>query len=223
MPVNKLQRFAEIEQMDRVLEYTDYFENERAKPKGKWNRDIFKNKNPITLELGCGKARTTTSLAKDYPERNFVGIDIKGARIWKGAKRADKEGLANVRFLRTYIGNLDEYFAENEVAEIWITFPDPWPRSGDRSKRLTSPRFLSIYKKILKPEAVIHFKTDNDDLFEYTLKTAAANNGKILTRCADIYQKRVKDVTGLEVQTSFEKKHLERKKTIKYVKIAMGF
>lgn len=218
MPVNKLQRFAEIEKMDRVLEYTDYGDDESEKPKGRWQADIFKNTNPITLELGCGKANTTTSLAALYPERNFIGIDIKGSRIWKGMKRADKENLANVRFLRAHIENIEHYFDTGEAAEIWITFPDPWPRFGDRDKRLTSPRFLKLYRKILQPEAAIHFKTDNNSLFEYTLKTIISSGGKVLKQFDDLYNENVITEPEFQVQTSFEQKHLGNKKTIKYCK-----
>lgn len=222
MPVNKLQRFAEIKQMDRVLEYTDFKENKSEKPKGKWKAGLFENDNPITLELGCGKALTTTSLAAYYPERNFVGIDLKGSRLWKGAKRADAKGLSNVRFLRLHIQELAEYFEVNEVSEIWITFPDPWPRTRDRDKRLTSPPFLEMYKQILEPGGVIHFKTDNNALFEYTLKTFAAMGSGLLTRYDDIHQSNVMGEPGLQVQTTFEKKHLAGKKTIKYCKMMFG-
>lgn len=210
MPVNKLQRFAEVAEMDRVLEHTD-----PCRSNGRWQKDIFQNSNPLVLELGCGKAQTTTSLAERHPSKNFVGIDIKGSRIWKGAKRADKNELGNVRFLRTQIEQLDTYFDEDEVTEIWITFPDPWPRTRDRSKRLTSPRFLHMYKQILHPDGTVHFKTDDDSLFKYSLKTIPDHGGTITKIYEDLYDIEKSEPT-LTIQTSFEKKHLAKGKTIKY-------
>lgn len=222
MPVNKLQRFAEIEKMNHVFEYTDYQNEEREKPKSRWHSEIFRNKNPLVLELGCGKALATTTLAGLHPEKNFIGVDIKGARIWKGAKRAIRKGLNNVRFLRIYIEHLDEYFATDEVAEIWLTFPDPYPRAGDRDKRLTSPRFLKMYKLILKKKGLIHFKTDDDDLYNYTLQTVPSFGGAILSQICDLHEEGREDDAKLTIKTSFEKKHLANQKAIKYCMFVPG-
>ncbi len=218
MPVNKLQRFTQIKEMNHVFEYTDYRTEEIKKPKGRWHEEIFGNTNPITLELGCGKGTYTTSLAGLHPDNNYIGIDIKGARLWKGAKRATAEQLNNVRFLRIYIESLTEYFADDEVSELWITFPGPYPRAGDRDKRLTSPRFLRMYRRILQPQGVVHFKTDDDDLLKYTLQTIKATGGKILKCVKDIYAEEIDDDLVLKIQTDFEKRHLEEDKTIKYCK-----
>ncbi len=220
MPVNKLQRFAEIRQMDHVLEHIDFQSKKAEKPKGNWNKEIFGNANPVTLELGCGKGNLTTSLAALYSEKNFIGIDIKGARLWKGAKRATAEHLKNVRFLRIYVEYLTEYFATNEADEIWITFPDPYPRPSDRNKRLTSPRFLEMYGQILKPRGFIHFKTDDSNLFQYTVKTIAESGGKVLKSIEDLYDEKVEN-PHLAIQTAFEKKHLANQKTIKYCKFKL--
>lgn len=215
MTVNKLQRFAENEKMDHVLEHTD-FRDGSPKPKGRWQEDIFENTHPITLELGCGKANMATSLAGLHPEQNYVGIDIKGARIWKGAKRVEKEELSNVRFLRIYIEDLAEYFAEDEVSGIWLTYPDPWSRRGDRKKRLTSPRFLKMYQTILKPDGIVRFKTDDDNLFEYTLATVSSFGGHILNEMDNLYDEGTDENNQNKIKTDFEKKHLAKGKLIKY-------
>jgi len=213
--VNKLQRFAEIKAFDHVFEYTEFQSEQAKKPKGRWKRDIFKNKNPITLELACGKGTYTTELARLHPNKNFVGVDIKGARLWKGAKRAKKQQLDNVRFLRMYIDHLEEYFAPEEIAEIWITFPDPYPRKGDAKKRLTSPKFLKKYQQVLAKDGTIHFKTDDSAFFEYTCQTIYKSGGHFLKRVEHIYRD-CPDDPILTVKTDFEKKHLKNNKTISY-------
>ena len=160
MGQKKLIRFAELETFPNVLQY----------PKdmaGKWNT-FLKNENPITLELACGKGEYATGLAQLYPQRNFIGIDLKGNRIWVGAKKALQDNLKNVAFLRTKIDQVADYFAENEVAEIWITFPDPQLRMSKAKKRLTHPKFLRLYKQFLLPGGLIHLKTDSPDLYRFT-------------------------------------------------------
>ncbi len=220
MPVNKLQRFAEIQESDHVFEYTDYQPEGLQKPRGRWNKKIFRNENPVTLELGCGKGAYTTTLAQLHPERNYIGIDIKGARLWKGAMRAENKKLDNVRFLRIYIDHLLEYFAADEISEIWITFPDPYPRAGDRNKRLTSPQFLEMYQKILQPQGFIHFKTDDASLFEYTLRSIESFGGTVLKHYNDVYRQD-RGETALSIQTSFEKKHLANGRAIKYCELVL--
>lgn len=220
MPKNKLQRFGEIERFTNVLELTDFQSDDQKKPTGRWHRDIFQNSNPITLELACGKGDYTLELARRNPDQNFIGIDIKGGRIWKGAKKALDEDLANVRFLRMYIDHLDEYFAPEEINDIWIPFPDPYPKGSNSSKRLSSPKFLAIYQKVLAREGAIHFKTDSKSLFEFTKHTVAETNCQVLDLVEDVYQERADDPL-LTIQTFYEKKHLENGKTIQFIKFRL--
>lgn len=219
MGKNKLERFAEIAEFDHVLELTDFQEEDNKKPKGRWNKDIFQNDNPIVLELACGKGEYTLELAQKKPDTNFIGIDIKGARIWKGAKRALERDLPNVRFLRIYIDHLDEYFEAGEVEEMWITFPDPYPKWSDRNKRLTSPKFLATYQKVLKKDGVIHFKTDSDKLWNFSTQVIE-QECNVLDLVEDVYSERPDDPL-LTTKTYYEKKHLENGKTIKYLKFKL--
>ncbi len=219
MTVNKLERFAQIAGYNHVLEYTDYQQKGAEKPAGRWNEEVFGNNHPITLELGCGTGAYTLELARRYPKRNYIGIDIKGARLWKGAKRAKTEGLKNVRFMRIFIDHLDEYFAKNEVDDIWITFSDPYPRAGDRNKRLTAGKFLSQYQQVLKPEHPVHFKTDDTPFFKYTCRSVKRNDGQIIEKVDNIYSERPEDEL-LTIKTDYEKRHLEQGKTISYLKFS---
>lgn len=216
MGKNKLQRFKEVKAFENVLELTEFQDDDSVKPKGRWHSDIFRNDHPITLELACGKGHYTLELARRNPQKNYVGVDIKGARIWKGAKRALGEKLHNVRFLRIYIDHLYEYFAPSEVAEIWITFPDPYPKFSDRNKRLSAAKFLAIYQQVLDPNGMIHFKTDNTKLFDYTLETIEKHHCKIQEIVTDIYADRP-DSEILTIKTDYEKRHLSKGKKIKYV------
>ena len=215
MTVNKLERFEEIAAFDHVLEYTDFQKKGIKKPKGRWGEQVFGNENPITLELACGTGAYTLELARRYPDRNYIGIDIKGARIWKGAKKALSEDLSNVRFIRMFIDHLDEYFAEGEVDQIWITFADPYPRAGDRSKRLTSPKFLKQYKHVLQLDGVVHFKTDNTSFFNYSCRSVRRFGGTVLERIENIYDTDL-DNPLLSIQTLYEKRHLKNNKHISY-------
>lgn len=214
---NKLQRYREVSEMEIVLEYTDFEDPSAVKPKGEWHQAIFGNDHPIVLELACGKGDYALHLARRGPELNVVGVDIKGARIWKGACRALEEGLEHVRFLRIFIDHLDEYFDKGEVEEIWITFPDPYLKDKKESKRLTSPRFLELYRKVLAPGGVIHLKTDSLPLYEYTLETIRDQKCELLDRVDDIYKERPNDPI-LTNQTYYEKMHLKEGKTIRYVR-----
>lgn len=216
MGKNKLERFEEIASFDHVLEFTDFQSDEVRKPAGRWNGEIFQRPGPVTLELACGKGAYTLALARRYPERNFVGIDIKGGRLWKGAVNALDKELDNVRFLRIYIDHLAEYFGPGEVEEIWITFPDPYLRGSDRSKRLTSPRFLEIYRRVLAPGGVIHLKTDSPDLFRFTRSVLAESDWRTVDLVEDIYAERPEDEL-LTIKTHYEKRHLDRGRTIRYV------
>lgn len=165
----KQERFRIIEARDNVIERTkDIYET----IKGNWRSTYFKNDNPITVELACGRGEYTVSLAKLFPEKNFIGVDIKGERIWKGSTLATEQNLTNVAFLRTPILLLENFFLPGELDEVWITFPDPRPRKRDIKRRLTSPRYMDIYKKLVKPGSYIRLKTDNTPLYEYSLEEA---------------------------------------------------
>ena len=146
------------------------------KVKGSWRELYFKNSNDVVLELACGRGEYTVGLAREFPDRNFIGVDIKGARIWNGSNIADMEQIRNVAFLRVHIQNIEHFFAKDEVSEIWIVHPDPRPRKSDRHRRLTHPRFLGIYKKIIKKGGMIRLKTDNTGIFEYTLEVLNERN-----------------------------------------------
>ncbi|WP_026998480.1 tRNA (guanosine(46)-N7)-methyltransferase TrmB [Eisenibacter elegans] len=154
--------------------------------KGNW-RAFFGNDKPLVVELACGRGEYSVGLAGVFPEKNFVGVDIKGARLWTGSQAAYAQGLDNVAFLRAYIQNLTDFFAPQEIDELWITFPDPRPRNSDERRRLTHPRFLAMYRQLLKPEGWLHLKTDSDSLFEYTLETLAEHPIKDFVHTSDLY------------------------------------
>jgi tRNA (guanine-N7-)-methyltransferase len=209
----KLRKFKEIGECRNVIEPgKESYEN----LKGHWDETFFGNNHDLVLEVGCGKGDYTVGMAKLYPEKNFVGIDIKGARLWKGSSLAEENGLTNVAFLRTMIENLGDHFAENEVSEIWITFPDPRPRLGEEKKRLTSPRFMNMYKQLVKPGGIIHFKTDDLVLFDYTLELLQQNNEKNLVFTRDLYTSELQHHTK-DIQTTYEKKFLAQGIAIKYL------
>lgn len=217
---SKLERFEEIGTFENVFEYTDYQDEATPKPKGSWHAEVFGNEHPITLELACGKGEYALALAEKYPKRNIIGVDIKGARIWKGARRALQQGRENVRFLRIYIDHLAEYFVPEEVRDLWITFPDPFPKASDRDKRLTSPKFLRIYQQVLHPGGSVRLKTDSDTLFVYTRRVIDKTGCRVLDVVDDIYQERPDDPL-LTQQTYFEKKHLSKGRTISYIHFSL--
>ena len=220
MSKGKLEKFEEVSAFENTLELTDFQGNGSEKPKGQWRSDIFENDNPIVLELACGKGTYTLELARRNPNKNYLGIDIKGDRIWRGAKTALDEGLDNVRFMRMYIDHLEEYFAPDEIDDVWITFPDPYPRSPDSNKRLTSPKFLAIYQQVLKPDATIQFKTDDDDLFSFTKEVVDETGCEVLDLVEDIYQERPDDEL-ITIKTNYEKSHLAKGRTISYLKFKL--
>lgn len=185
--------------------------------KGKWKKELFKNDNPLTLELACGKAEYSLALAEMFPDRNFIAIDKKGNRMWRGAKTAVEKKLSNVLFLRIYIEDLMSYFDENEVEEIWITFPDPFPRKGKAKKRLTSPRFLKMYDQILTAPGQVHLKTDDKQLFDYTIEAIEAEKWNVNDSQQDIYGSSKMDPL-LKIQTYYEKLHLEDGRKIYYLR-----
>ena len=189
--------------------------------KGHWHDEFFRNPNPIILELGCGRGEYTVALAERNPDRNYIGIDIKGARMWRGAKTATERGMANAAFLRTRIEFINSFFASGEVDEIWITFPDPQLKKQRVKKRLTSPQFLGYYAKFLKPEGVVHLKTDSRHLHEYT-KAVIERNALPLLACGDdIYGTGMAD-TDLSIQTAYERKFREQGLPITYLRFMLG-
>ena len=214
MGKDKLKRFAEIATFDNVKQL------EAGLPyKGKWAADFFKNNNPVVLELACGKGEYTVNLAQLFPDKNFIGIDYKGNRIWRGAKTAVEENISNVGFLRIQIENLTDYFTEHEVDEIWITFPDPQPQISREKKRLTSPRFLEQYKQLLKPGGLINLKTDNDDLHAYTAEKIAELSLKLHVKTEDLYHSPYATEV-LNIKTYYEKKYLQDNKNINYLQFS---
>ena len=225
---NKLQKFAEILSFPNVYENYDPKDpglvgqdGEPVEMKGVWAEKHFKNDNPITLELACGRGEYTLGLSERFPSRNFIGLDVKGARIWKGSSIAIEKKLNNAAFLRTRIEQIGLFFDENEISEIWITFPDPFLRKGKENRRLTSPYFINQYRKVLHPNGTINLKTDSEELYEFTLETIGNDKKcKLIYHDDDIYSKDL--VTEeLEIKTYYEKMHLEAKKTIKYVKFTI--
>lgn len=187
--------------------------------KGNWAASFFNNGHPVVLELACGKGEYTVNLARLFPDKNFIGVDYKGNRIWRGAKTALEDGITNVGFLRIQIENLTDYFAPGEVDEIWITFPDPQPQLSREKKRLTSPRFLDQYRLLLKPGGIIHLKTDNDALHQYTHDQIAGLGLKLHIRTEDLYHSPYTDEV-LSIKTYYEKKYLQVNKNINYLKFS---
>tara|TARA_R110002096_G_scaffold136909_9_gene289913 strand:+ start:1190 stop:1876 length:687 start_codon:yes stop_codon:yes gene_type:complete len=220
----KLEHFREMKSFPNVYEPTiDEVFRTSYRLKGKWNSEHFKNNNPLVLELGCGKGEYSVGLARKFPNKNFIGVDIKGARMWRGSKTALEENLTNVAFLRTRIEFIASCFEKNEVDEIWITFPDPQPKEKKEKKRLTAPNFISEYKKFLKPNGIIHLKTDSQFFYEYSLGEAQRNNYSIIESTADLYGEQIaamdKDTQEiLSIQTHYEKLFKEKGHKIHYLK-----
>lgn len=223
----KLVKFSEINTFPNVFQNFSYHDpklvnhqQETVDLKGNWNNSFFKNDNPITLELACGRGEYTVALAKKFPDRNFIGVDIKGNRMYTGARLALEQEMTNAAFLRTDITMLALFLAQEEVAEIWITFPDPYLKKSKAQKRLTSSRFLNIYRKICKADAVVQLKTDDPTLYEFTLETLAEEKCNILWQGDDIYSGEL-PIPELEVKTYYEGLHLAAGKTIKYVRFLL--
>jgi tRNA (guanine-N7-)-methyltransferase len=211
----KLLKFKELETFEHVVQVT--YGNLKQSDfylKGKWSSSFFKNNNPIILELGCGKGEYTVELAEKFPDKNFIGVDIKGARIWKGAKLSHQKGFKNVGFIRTNIEIITQFFAAGEVNEIWLTFPDPQMKKTN--KRLTSTNFLSKYVKFLSTDGIIHLKTDSNFQYEYTKTLVEKNNFEILEKTNNVYQSKLLNEI-LNIKTFYEKQWLDRGITIKYL------
>jgi tRNA (guanine-N7-)-methyltransferase len=214
---NKLGRWAEMKSFGNVLEpAVSEIKSGNHPAQGNWKRDYFRNDNPVILELGCGKGEYSVSLARTFPDRNYIGIDIKGARIWRGAKTAFENRIMNVFFLRTRIEFINSFFAEDEVDEIWITFPDPFPRPRNESRRLTSPPFLNSYRKFLKNNGVVHLKTDNLPLYNYTCELVKYNALEILAATDDLYSETIKNEI-LSIRTHYENIFLKENSKINYL------
>lgn len=222
---NKLRKFSELSTFANVFQSFDPTNpklvgknDQEVDLKGKWCSDYFKNTNPIVLELACGRGEYTLALGKLYPEKNFIGVDVKGARIWQGAVNAQKQSLENVAFVRTRIEKIEHFFQENEVDEIWITFPDPFERASKANRRLTYHNFHNYYRKFLKKGGVVQLKTDSDSLWENTLESLSEDKQiKILYQNDNIYARPL-DFPELEVKTYYEKSHLEKGRLIKYIR-----
>jgi tRNA (guanine-N7-)-methyltransferase len=213
---NKLARWTELGSYDNVIqpEIGDVAGKDHPM-KGRWNQELFKNKNPIVLELGCGKGEYTVGLANNFLHKNFIGIDIKGARMWRGAKTANEQKLPNVAFLRTRIEFINSFFSEDEVDEIWITFPDPHPGGRNSNKRLTSPWFLNSYRLFLKDKGIIHLKTDNKELYEFTGKVLSYNCLETIHSLNDLYAEKIDSI--LSIRTHYEKIFLDAGLKINYL------
>ncbi|GAA4313377.1 tRNA (guanosine(46)-N7)-methyltransferase TrmB [Christiangramia aestuarii] len=215
---NKLKRFRENEKFENVIQPSrEELTDEQFDLKGNWSRDFFKNDHPIVLELGCGKGEYTVELARQNPDKNFIGVDIKGARFWRGAKTAIEEGLENVAFVRTQIELIEHVFAAGEVSEIWITFPDPQIKYKRTKHRLTNAEFLQRYKNVMKEDGVMHLKTDSEFMHGYTLGLLHGEGHEVMYAHHDIYSNEYspKEVTG--IQTFYEKQYLEKGKPITYI------
>lgn len=226
---NKLQKFADLQRFPNVYENFHHdnpqligIAGQEVELRGEWASKHFKNSNPITLELACGRGEYTLALAERFPKRNFVGVDIKGARIWKGARIALENEWSNAAFLRTRIEQIAHFFSPEEISEIWITFPDPFLKKGKANRRLTSPRFLNEYRKIMPAGGLVHLKTDSPELYEFTLEILESyEHAELLIQHDDIYSKEL-IMPELAFRTYYENMHLRDGKTIKYVRIRLN-
>lgn len=214
---NKQVKFRAIEEYPNVLEPgKEIF----SSIKGKWSESFFKNDKPISLELACGRGEYSVALAERFPERNYIGVDIKGERIWKGSTQALERGINNVGFLRIHILYILDYFEDNEVDEIWITFPDPRPRKRDIKRRLTSPRYLNFYKQIIRPGGVLRLKTDNTQLYEYTLECIQERDDIVdLAFTDNLYQSDLR-AECFDIKTRYEEMFSAKGEDIKYLRFS---
>ena len=216
---NKLKRFRENETFSNVFQPSrEELVESTFSLKGEWRSKVFKNDNPLVLELGCGKGEYSVALAQKYPNKNFIGVDIKGARFWRGAKTAVEENISNVAFLRTQIELIDHAFANNEVDEIWITFPDPQIKYKRTKHRMTNAVFLERYKQILKPDGVMNLKTDSEFMHGYTLGLLHGAGHEVLYANHNVYKQEGSPEEVTSIQTFYESQYLEKNKPITYIK-----
>ena len=219
---NKLRRFRENETFSNVYQPgREDVLNNTFSLKGNWNKEVFKNDNPIVLELGCGKGEYSVELARRYPNTNFIGVDIKGSRFWRGAKTAVEENIPNVAFLRTQIELIENCFGTNEVDEIWITFPDPQIKYKRTKHRLTNAEFLARYKNILKKEGIVNLKTDSEFMHGYTLGLLHGAGHKVLYANHNVYRNEGAPEVVTAIQTFYESQYLEQNKPITYIKFQL--
>jgi len=215
---NKLKRFKENETFGNVFQPTrEEVVSDSFPFKGKWKQEVFKNDNPVVLELGCGKGEYSVGLATRYPDKNFIGVDIKGARFWRGAKTAVENGLSNVAFIRTQIELLEYVFAEAEVDEIWITFPDPQIKYKRTKHRMTNSEFLQRYKKFLKKDGIMNLKTDSEFMHGYTLGLLHGEGHEVLYANHNVYKNEGAPEVVTAIQTFYEQQYLEQNKAITYI------
>ncbi len=217
MGKNKLRKWAEIEDYAHVIQprFEDVFKKDHEL-KGKWKEDFFGNDNPLILELGCGKGEYTIGMARRFPEKNFLGMDIKGARIWKGARTAYRDSITNVGFIRTRVELIESFFGRDEVDGIWITFPDPQLKKRRNKKRLTGARFINHYRSFLKNTGQIHLKTDSRELYDYTMRLIKENGMEIIKSTTDLYaEKDIDEILG--IRTHYEEIFLDAGKNINYI------
>lgn len=221
MGKNKLKKFEELETFERVFQpaFDDFFDKDYPL-KGRWHKDVFGNDHPLVLELGCGKGEYTIGLARKFKSNNFLGVDIKGARIWNGAKTSHQEHITNAAFLRTRIEFINAFFNPGEVQEIWLTFPDPQLKKRRNKKRLSGSLFLQKYQKFLADNGIIHLKTDNQVLYKYTLALAKLNDLEVLVATDDLYGSGITDEI-LDIRTFYEKQYLARGLAIHYLKFRL--
>ena len=220
MPKRKRQRFEEMKTFPHVFQpdYSEIYQQDYPL-KGKWSENFFKNANPLILELGCGKGEYTVGMARSTPDKNYIGIDIKGARMWKGAKESYEQQLKNVAFVRTRVEFIDSLFAENEISEIWLTFPDP--QINRMKKRLTSASFLNTYKYLLRQEGKIHLKTDSNLLFKFTKQIIQLNQLRLLHETNDLYASSEQNIIP-DIKTFYEMNYLDYGLKIKYLCFSPG-
>ncbi|MFN9595390.1 MAG: tRNA (guanosine(46)-N7)-methyltransferase TrmB [Bacteroidota bacterium] len=219
MAKNKLKRFADLEGMQRVYQPGTAYSDRDYHLKGKWGSEVFGNTRPIVLELGCGKGEYTVGLSRMFPNQNFIGIDRKGARIWRGAKTINEEQVMNAAFMRAQIQHLGSIFEPQEISSIWITFPDPQPQKTREKSRMTAPRFLDMYRKLLVPGGRVHLKTDSLPLHEYSVERANAAGATIHVSTSDLYATLDADPV-LDIKTTYEKRFLAEGLKICYLSIS---